>query len=142
MYVGLLVHDFYPVHVYAYTCTSGIAIRTRVRTYVLEYVAVSVVVVGVAVWVAAVVAATAVVEGEAMVVTSTLGWVMVTRSLSRTQWMQTQSVGNLGLLSSTCVLVFDVVTGYSTRVRTRVRTYVRTNKRQTQKPKCAQKHHR
>ena len=58
--------------------------------------------------VAAVVVAAAVVEGEAMVVTSTLGWVMVTTSLSRTQWMQTQSVAKLGLLSSTCVLVFDV----------------------------------
>jgi hypothetical protein len=47
-------------------------------------VAVSVVgVVGVAVWVAAMVVATAVLEGEAMVVTSTLGWVMVTTSLSR-----------------------------------------------------------
>ncbi len=46
----------------------------------------------VAVWVAAVVVAKAVVEGEAMVVTSTLGWVMGTTSLSQTQWMQTQSV--------------------------------------------------
>jgi hypothetical protein len=42
-------------------------------------------VVGVAVWVAAVVVAKAVVEGEAMVVTSTLGRVMGTISLSRTQ---------------------------------------------------------
>jgi hypothetical protein len=55
--------------------------------------------------------ATAVVEGEAMVVTSTLGRVVVTTSLSRTQWMQTQSVAKLGLLPSTCVPVFDVVTG-------------------------------
>ncbi len=60
---------------------------------------------GVGTRVAAVVVATEVVEGEAMVVTSTLGWVM---GLSRTQWMQTQSVAKLGLLSSTCVLVFDV----------------------------------
>ena len=35
-------------------------------------------------WVAAVVVAAAVVEGEAMVVTSTLGRVVVTTSLSRT----------------------------------------------------------
>jgi hypothetical protein len=35
--------------------------------------------------------------------------VVVTTSLSRTQWMQTQSVAKLGLLPSTCVLVFDVV---------------------------------
>ena len=47
-----------------------------------------------------------------MVVTSTLGRVVVTTSLSRTQWMQTQSVAKLGLLSSTCVLVFDVVIGF------------------------------
>ncbi len=45
-------------------------------------------VVRVAVWVAAVVVAAALVEGEAMVVTSTLGMVVVTTSLSRTQWMQ------------------------------------------------------
>jgi hypothetical protein len=45
------------------------------------------------------------------VVISTLGWVMVTTSLSRTQWMQTQSVAKIGLLSSTCVLAFDVVVG-------------------------------
>jgi hypothetical protein len=45
-------------------------------------------------------------------VTSTLGQVVVTTtSLSRTQWMQTQSVAKLGLLPSTCVLVFDVVIG-------------------------------
>jgi hypothetical protein len=46
-------------------------------------------VVGVAVWVAAVVAV-AVVEGEAMAVTSTLGRVVMTTSLSRTQWVQTR----------------------------------------------------
>ncbi len=55
-------------------------------------------VVGVAVWVAAVVVAKAVVEGEAVVVTLTLGWVMGTTSLSRTQWMQTQSVANLCII--------------------------------------------
>ncbi len=77
---------------------------------VVAVVVVAVVMV-VAVVVAAVVVAKAVVEGEAMVVTSTLGWVMGTTSLSRTQWMQTQSGANLGLLSSTCVLVFDVVIG-------------------------------
>jgi hypothetical protein len=60
---------------------------------VLRVVAVSVVgVVRVAVWVAAVVVAAAVVKGEAIVVTSTLGMVVVTTSLSRTQWMQSQSV--------------------------------------------------
>ncbi len=63
------------------------------------------VVVGVAVWEAAVVAV------EAMVVTSTLGRVVMTTSLSRTQWMQTRSVAKLGLLPSTCVLVFAVVYG-------------------------------
>ena len=78
---------------------------------VVVVVVVVVVAAAVVVWVAAVVVAKAVVEGEAMVVTSTLGWVMGTTSLYRTQWMQTQSVANLGLLSSTCVLVFDVVIG-------------------------------
>jgi hypothetical protein len=75
---------------------------------VVRVVAVSAVgVVGVAVWVAAM---AAVVEGEAMVVTSTQGRVVVTTSLSRTQWTQTQSVVKLGLRPSTysytCVLVF------------------------------------
>ncbi len=65
----------------------------------------------VAVWVAAVVVAAAVVEGEAMVVTSTLGMVVVTTSFSRSQWMQSQSVAKLVLLPSTCVPVFDVVIG-------------------------------
>ena len=65
----------------------------------------------VAMWVAAVVVAAAVVEGEAMVVTSTLGMVVVMTSLSRTQWMQSQSVAKLVLLPSTCVPVFDVVIG-------------------------------
>jgi hypothetical protein len=37
---------------------------------------------------AAAVVAVAVVEGEAMVVTSTLGRVVMTTSLSRTQWMR------------------------------------------------------
>ncbi len=60
---------------------------------VVVRVVVSVVGVGrVAMWVAAVVVAAAVVEGEAMVVTSTLGMVVVMTSLSRTQWMQPQSV--------------------------------------------------
>ncbi len=40
--------------------------------------------------VAAVVVAVAVVKGEAMVVTSTLGRMVMTTSLSRTQWMQTR----------------------------------------------------
>ncbi len=70
----------------------------------------------VAMWVlniaiAAVVVAAAVVEGEAMVVTSMLGMVVVMTSLSRTQWMQSQSVAKLVLLPSTCVSVFDVVIG-------------------------------
>jgi hypothetical protein len=52
-----------------------------------------------------------VVEGQAMVVTSTLGRVVVTTSLS----LDADSVGSsttmVGLLPSTCVLVFDVVIG-------------------------------
>jgi hypothetical protein len=68
-------------------------------------------VVGVVVWVAAVVVAVAVVKGEAMAVTSTLGRIVMRTSLSRTQWTQTRSVAKLGLLPSTCVLVFDVVYG-------------------------------
>jgi hypothetical protein len=48
-----------------------------------------------------VVVAAAVVEGEVVVMTS----------LSRTQWMQSQSVAKLVLLPSTCVPVFDVVIG-------------------------------
>ena len=69
-------------------------------------VAVSVVGVGRgAVWVAAVV------EGEALVVTSTLGMVVVMTSLPRTQRMQSQSIAKLVLLPSTCVPVFDVVIG-------------------------------
>ena len=59
----------------------------------------------VAMWVAAVAVAAAVVEGEAMVVTSTLGMVVVTTSLSRTQWMRSQSVAKLVLLPSTCVVM-------------------------------------
>jgi hypothetical protein len=78
----------------------------------VRVVAVSVVgVVRVAVWVAAVVVAAAGVEGEAIVVTSTLGMVVVTTSLSRIQWTQSQSVAKLVLLPSTCVPVFDVVIG-------------------------------
>ena len=66
----------------------------------------------VAIWVAAVVVVVAAeVEGEAMVVTSTLGMVVVMTSLSRTQWMQSQSIAKLVLLPSTCVPVFDVVIG-------------------------------
>jgi hypothetical protein len=65
----------------------------------------------VAAWVAAVVVAAAVVEGEAMVVTSTLGMVVVTNSFSRSRWMQSQSVAKLVWLPSTCVPVFDVVIG-------------------------------
>jgi hypothetical protein len=57
------------------------------------------------------VVAAAVVEGEAMVVTSTLGMVVVMTSLSQTQWMPSQSVAKLALLPSTCVPVFDVVIG-------------------------------
>ncbi len=55
--------------------------------------------------------AAAVVEGEAREVILTLGMVVVMTSLSRTQWMQSQSVAKLVLLSSTCVPVFDVVIG-------------------------------
>ncbi len=62
-------------------------------------------------WVAAVVVAAAVVEGEALVVNSTLGMVVVMTSLPRTQRMQSQSVAKLVLLPSTCVPVFDVVIG-------------------------------
>jgi hypothetical protein len=47
-------------------------------------------------WVAAVVVVVAaVVEGEAMVATSTLGMVVVMTFLSRSQWMQSQSVAKL-----------------------------------------------
>ncbi len=59
----------------------------------------------------AVVVAAAVVEGEALVVTSTLGMVVVMTSLPRTQRMQSQSIAKLVLLPSTCVPVFDVVIG-------------------------------
>ncbi len=55
--------------------------------------------------------AAAVVEGEALVVTSTLGMVVVMTSLPRTQRMQAQSIAKLVLLPSTCVPVFDVVIG-------------------------------
>jgi hypothetical protein len=59
------------------------------------------------------------------VVTSTLGRVVVTTSLSRTQWTQTRSVAKLGLLPKTCVLVFDVVYGFiNIIVRTRVLVHV------------------
>ncbi len=57
------------------------------------------------------VVAAAVVEGEALVVTSTLGMVVVMTSLPRTQRMQSQSIAKLVLLPSTCVPVFDVVIG-------------------------------
>jgi hypothetical protein len=68
----------------------------------------------------------AVVEGEAMVVTSTLGRVVVTTSLSRTQWTQTPSVAKLGLLPSTCVRVVDVVYGLILIVLEDVHVYCNT----------------
>ena len=53
----------------------------------------------VAMWVAAVVVVAAAVEGEAMGVTSTPRMVVVMISLSRTQWMQFQSVAKSSFAS-------------------------------------------
>ena len=65
---------------------------------------------------AAVAGACALVEGEAMVATSTLGMVVVLTFLSRSQWMQSQSVAknycnSFCFPALTCVPVFDVVIG-------------------------------